>query len=426
MWKHERRGGKWTKVPYRAVDGGARRPQVDDPRTWGTFEQAIARAAEVQGIGYVFSAEDPFGGVDLDACIDRQTGELHPAAAEILDSARRLPGALAVGRRACTRSSTAKLNGDRNRTGDTPWGDEFEVYDRGRFFTVTGDGRGAIVERQAQLDAVVARMFGQPSQNGAGPATAATRTAWRRRAGDPRSARGSRQDRRSQGHQAEGRHARATGTTCSRARAAEHGYDDGMLVALIRHARAEARRGQGRAAPTTSSARSRPSAGRSATSAPTPDHDQILAELTKAIRLDGWAGERGRRRSLRGHGNTAAATILLDDGYAIEFPSFEHVAQPGKLADQLVHHGRDHHRLLEAPVPPGRVAGAPVAASRREELRDHAVYVDDAIRLLELAQTIEFDLDNQPEKWEAWALVDATDPEEIPQGRRVRDRRPAA
>ena len=41
MWNHERRNGKWTKVPYR-VDGRTK-ARSDDPRTWGTFVQAIAR-----------------------------------------------------------------------------------------------------------------------------------------------------------------------------------------------------------------------------------------------------------------------------------------------------------------------------------------------------------------------------------------------
>ena len=79
VWKRERRGSKWTKVPYRASDGRTH-AKCDDPRTWSTFEQAVARAAEVQGIGYVFSADDPYCGVDLDGCIDLETGELHPAA----------------------------------------------------------------------------------------------------------------------------------------------------------------------------------------------------------------------------------------------------------------------------------------------------------------------------------------------------------
>jgi putative DNA primase/helicase len=163
VWKRERRAGKPTKVPYRAADARTK-AAVDDPRTWGTFEQAIARVAEVQGIGYMFSADDPFCGVDLDACIDAH-GELHAAAGEILAQlgGYQEPSPSGTGMHAIV---AGKLAGDRHRTGKTPWGGQFEVYDQGRFFTVTGNGSGAIVERQAQLDALVERMLGKPSANG--------------------------------------------------------------------------------------------------------------------------------------------------------------------------------------------------------------------------------------------------------------------
>jgi hypothetical protein len=169
VWKRERRGNKWTKVPYRAIDARTY-AKCDDPRTWGTFEQAVAAPTDrVHGIGYVFSADDPFTGLDLDACIDQETGELHPVAAEILGDVggyqERSPSG--TGMHAII---AGKLNGDRNRTSDTPWGGVFEVYDRLRFFTVTGNGSGAIVERQAQLDALVVQMFGEPSPNGGAPA----------------------------------------------------------------------------------------------------------------------------------------------------------------------------------------------------------------------------------------------------------------
>ncbi len=146
-----------------AHEGGGQRP-----RTWGTFEQAIARAAEVQGIGWVFSTDDPYCGVDLDGCVDVRTGELHQAAAEILE---RLGGyqehsPSGAGMHAIV---AGELRGDRHRTADTPWGGIFEVYDRGRFFTVTGDGGGAIVDRQGELDELVERMLGEASRNGTGP-----------------------------------------------------------------------------------------------------------------------------------------------------------------------------------------------------------------------------------------------------------------
>lgn len=167
LWRTETRQGKPTKVPYQPRNP-RRKAKANDPATWATFEEATA-IEDAHGIGYVFAAEDPFTGVDLDACIDTETGELHPAASEVLEQLggyqERSPSnsgmhAIVIG----------AVNGDRHRTSDTPWGGVFEIYDRLRFFTVTGNGAGTITERQSQLDAVVEEMFGKPSANGAGPA----------------------------------------------------------------------------------------------------------------------------------------------------------------------------------------------------------------------------------------------------------------
>ena len=82
-------------------------------------------------------------------------------------------GAHAIGR--------ADLNGfKRNRTSHTPWGSEFEVYDRGRFFIMTGDHLpgtpDAPVDFQAALDPVLAELF-PPAANGkATEPRASTRT----------------------------------------------------------------------------------------------------------------------------------------------------------------------------------------------------------------------------------------------------------
>ncbi len=326
VWKVERRSGKPTKVPYRVFDPRTK-AEVDNPRTWGTFERAIAvPSADVQGIGYVFSADDPFAGVDLDACIDRQTGELHPAAAEILGQLdtyqERSPSN--TGMHAIV---TAKLRGDRHKTGDTPWGGAFEVYDQGRFFTVTGNGGGAIVNCQSQLDALVARMFREQSQNGAQPQGGVSV--------DAQTVLDRHEDL---AKIAARKGAKPKGGTPSDwdfmlgCRAAEYGYDDDVLGALLRHARQLHGEGKGERdnyiERTIAAVRKRVGhVGADAT------RDAMLAELAQALRLP--EGRSVALTRVAGHGNSAAASIVLDDGYNIEFDRFEHVAQPAKLADQL-------------------------------------------------------------------------------------------
>ena len=80
-WQGRERGGKMTKVP---IDPRSGKPaRVDDPRTWGSFSE-IARAAEpFDGVGFVFTSDDPYCGIDLDQAVD--SGGKHEAwAREVL------------------------------------------------------------------------------------------------------------------------------------------------------------------------------------------------------------------------------------------------------------------------------------------------------------------------------------------------------
>jgi hypothetical protein len=194
-------------------------------------------------------------------------------------------------------------------------------------------------------------------------------------------------------------------------RAAEHGYDDDVLDALIRHARQTHGEGKGER---DDYVRRTIDAVRRQVGYVGPDaeRDELLGELTNALRLS-EIGRHAVATYVAGHGNSATAAIVLDDGYTIEFPSFEHVAQPGKLADQLsttVGIATDFSKLQSRRI----AALVRRTASRAEELREHAVYVDEAVRLLRLAQTVEFDFTGQIDRWRVWAQLDAIDPEETP------------
>ncbi len=134
-WRYQERGGKRTKIPHKAVGWGL--ASSTDPATWATYEQATEarRRHRHDGIGFVFSPDDPFTGVDLDNCRNPDTGELAPWAAEILAL---LPGAYVeaspsgTGVHIITRG-TAPHNGAQAYCGG-----KVEMYDRERYFTVTG------------------------------------------------------------------------------------------------------------------------------------------------------------------------------------------------------------------------------------------------------------------------------------------------
>ena len=157
-WRSEVRGrdGKKTKVPYSPRSG--LRARSDDPDTWATLAEAEAAADKVDyhGTGFVFTASDPFCGVDLDSCVDPETAQTEAWAKEIveeLDSYTEFSPS-GTGLHVLVR---AKLPPGGNRKG------RVEMYDRGRFFTVTRrrpPGTPHRIEaRQEEIEALHARLF---------------------------------------------------------------------------------------------------------------------------------------------------------------------------------------------------------------------------------------------------------------------------
>ena len=65
-----------TKPPVNPHNN--RGAKVDDPKTWGTYEEAVACALRYghAGVGYVLTGDDDISGHDLDKVRDRATGKL--------------------------------------------------------------------------------------------------------------------------------------------------------------------------------------------------------------------------------------------------------------------------------------------------------------------------------------------------------------
>jgi putative DNA primase/helicase len=168
-WRSEKRDGKLTKVPYSPRSG--LRARSDNPDSWGTLVEAeqAAERDDYDGIGFVFAARDPFCGVDLDSCVDPEMGEIEPWASEIVEGLDSYTEFSPSGR-GLHIMVQAKLPPGGNRK------DRIELYDRGRFFTVTmrrlpGTSR-RIEDRQEEVDALHARLFlPEEQQAPAKPAT---------------------------------------------------------------------------------------------------------------------------------------------------------------------------------------------------------------------------------------------------------------
>jgi hypothetical protein len=169
-WRTEERDGKSTKVPYGPLTG--ERASTTDPKTWASYSEAVSAHREhgYHGIGFVFTPEDDLCGVDLDGCLDPESGEIESWAQEIIEELDSYTEISPSGKGVHV-LVRARLPEGRNRKGS------FEAYDRSRYFTMTGKHLvgtpRAIRSRQEELRRVVERVFGESSANGhRGPATA--------------------------------------------------------------------------------------------------------------------------------------------------------------------------------------------------------------------------------------------------------------
>jgi putative DNA primase/helicase len=142
--------GKWTKVLTSPKTGYF--AKVNDPATWGTFDQAYQRHQEkgLAGIGIVLQKEDPFCAFDLDDCRDEAWA--HELIKRLDSYTEHSPSG--QGYRIFIKGKLP--NGGRRK-------DKLEVYDDRRYVTVTGDHVSTaptiIHDRQPELDAVYAEWF---------------------------------------------------------------------------------------------------------------------------------------------------------------------------------------------------------------------------------------------------------------------------
>ncbi len=160
-WRHEERSGKPTKVPLNASTG--RLASSTDPRTWTTYDAAYG-STNGDGIGFVVTADDPYLGIDLDHCVTLD-GTLSPFAAKLVERfasySEITPSHEGV--RVWVRAVLPGGKGRKKRVSGGPKGMAIELYDRARYFTVTGyhlpSTPATIEDRQAQIDALLAELW---------------------------------------------------------------------------------------------------------------------------------------------------------------------------------------------------------------------------------------------------------------------------
>jgi hypothetical protein len=137
-WTFECRGGKLTKCPRTPAGALAK---SDTPSTWSTFADVMAAADQRpdMGVGFVFSPDDPFVGLDLDDCLTPD-GTLKAWAVPIMERFSDTYSEVSPSGHGIKIWVRGTLTGLTDGTGTRrPYGDGgIEVYQRGRYFTVTG------------------------------------------------------------------------------------------------------------------------------------------------------------------------------------------------------------------------------------------------------------------------------------------------
>lgn len=147
-WELVERDGKKTKLPINPKTG--KLASTTDAATWTDFDSAVMASTGFSGIGFVFTDNDPYCGIDMDGHIDDELIEWIGSYTELSQSGN---GAHIICR--------AKLPETGRRSGN------LEIYDAGRYFVMTGNvirRMHSIEDAQDQIDTFMAHVFGKAEE----------------------------------------------------------------------------------------------------------------------------------------------------------------------------------------------------------------------------------------------------------------------
>jgi putative DNA primase/helicase len=163
LWKPDwiENTGKWNKLPriWRDPEKGA---STTDPLTWGAYHpvsQVAYHSRSCMGIGFVITKESGIVGIDLDKCRDPETGIVDEWAMEIIVK-------LASYTEISPSGTGVKIFCKGVKPGVKCRRGHVEMYDSGRFFTVTGNHLGGtpatLEQRTEQIAEVYNRYLAKP------------------------------------------------------------------------------------------------------------------------------------------------------------------------------------------------------------------------------------------------------------------------
>jgi len=156
VWRSVRRGDRPTKLPFNPFNPSSVADTMN-PGTWGDFETAL-RAVQRDpnlGLGFVFTANDPFIGIDFDA-EDKVAPELRENRAQLVALLMQNPSYSEWS--PSGKGHHVICKGTLSGSAHVVRPMQIEVYASGRFFTMTGnviDDLTTIQDKQADLDRFV-------------------------------------------------------------------------------------------------------------------------------------------------------------------------------------------------------------------------------------------------------------------------------
>jgi hypothetical protein len=162
IWNEDKE--KFNKPPMKA---SGRNGSSTDETTWATLEKSLAAVGRegvyidnsgkrhrvtLDGVGLAGLGRTPYAGIDLDHCVDRETREITPPARKIVQHFNSYTEFTPGDGLRIWIEADKPATWSANKGGET----EIEVYDKGRFFTLTGrhlEGTPRTIEaRQEALD----------------------------------------------------------------------------------------------------------------------------------------------------------------------------------------------------------------------------------------------------------------------------------
>lgn len=140
-WGWKWKGKKWDKPPLKAFGRGGSAKSTD-PETWTSYEKALRYVKNFEyyiseahrGLGFCFTEDDPFVGIDLDNCRDPQTGIFTDKAWQIIcmlgSYAEISPSGTGV--KIWIQGKMPEWSGKANHK------EGVEVFESGKYYTLTG------------------------------------------------------------------------------------------------------------------------------------------------------------------------------------------------------------------------------------------------------------------------------------------------